>query len=243
MAKQVGQDITGERTSEEGIWSVPVVGDILKWLYNPDLQSSKQNVLAKGEQVSKSYDEIIKTLEEQAKKYPKFRDLMIKQGYMNPDGTINAQKMMDKGYLQYLKNMQQENAIRATKSIDKQAGIQALKGQAGLSSTAIANLKRKALLDTAQQNAKQFAQAYKSERENAYNKALQLGNLMSNKAQQDYMQKANMILKSKMTNQAKQQALYNMALQYAKDQSKGLLQDPDKMMQVIGTVAKIAAMA
>jgi len=236
---QVGESVTGYRISDSPALSIPVIGDTIKWLYNPDIQNARQNAFKKAEELVNSQEELTKTLQQAAKKYPKFRDIMIKQGYMTPDGKINYQKMVDTGYLKHLKNMMKDAITQIDASINKQAALQTAKSPAGISSTSMANLKRKALLDTQRKLLQQYARQVKGERESAYQKALGLGSMMASKEQQDFINKYNYIINSKKSDIAKKRELYNLAAQYAASQSKGIFQDPEKLLQLAGTIAKI----
>lgn len=236
----------------KAIDSMGLAGDLLgiKFLYNPEVASSTENAINAAnnasdvsKQIPKEYQALADQLNGLAKNYPSYRKTMIAQGYMNPDGTINFKKMLDTGYLKELQKNMKENAGLLSAQSARNALVSNARGN--VSSTANKFAQSKVFADSLRKNLQQYSQNYKGERERAYNKAKGLGSEMAGAKQRDYTTRGNYLTSAQRSKIAKakqqyQNALsdYNMAAQYAKDQSKGLLQDPQKAVQLAATVAK-----
>lgn len=212
--------------AEKDFWGqvVDFGKNLLKPIWNFDVEETR-------EKAHQAEADIIQALEESARNYPQFRDLMQQYGFLNPDNTVNVSKVRDSGYLDLLKGEIAKNQGQLQQQLSRQTAIQ--NATTGISGSGnISN--RKALADAQRQAMLDYANLYKQEEERAYQKALGLGSQLAGATQSDYMTKTN------LRNLAKQQAFQTAAANAAAEaQNKGILQDTQKASDLAGKIISI----
>lgn len=188
---------------------------IIDLFYNTDVDRTKQEAYA-------AEAEMLNAMNEYVEKYPKFKNILAEEGLLNPDGSINAQKFIDKGYLNAIKNYMSEQTGKSYKRAVQTAIAQsALSGAPVLTGQGLKTL-QKGMADTGRESAMQYGNIYKAESENAYNKAMTLAGKYQSDLINQYLAKI----------QAKQSKFQARAADAA-SQSKGILQDPDKFFELV----------
>ena len=200
--------------TKEGLWGVPVIGDLLKAIYNPDLDRAKKQVLIESEAFQKALDEV-------KNNYPSLNRSLKDLGMLNANGTPNTEKFLDKKYLSDLRSRSSEAGSKAAGALARnQRANAATRGVKG-SNTGLAS----ALNKTARGLARDYGTSRKAEGESAYNKGMDF-------AEQKQRDTAG---QQKATIDAQGNRL-DTADKFLSAQGKGLLQDPEQMMALAGMI-------
>ncbi len=213
------------------------LGGIGKFFYNPEATKKQEEARKKQGEYLGAYDDLKKYLDDAAKNYPEFRATMQRLGYLNPDNTINYQKMMDSGYLELLKNRYDEMVQQIGKQAEQNVMLATARGgytgdALTATSKAITDAQRKALAD--------YAAKYLEEKERAKQSAWSVGSSLAGAEQGDYRAKTG------YGTQARQAALQSAATKYQEAQADadaeqlGILQDPARLVQLGIGIAEIA---
>ena len=187
--------------------------------WNPNLKAAK-------DQYSAANEEALNYMKLLAANPTTYQQVAKNMGYLNPNGTINVGKAMDRDALTALQNRAQENisananaAIRASRIAQARQGA----GQYGVPTANLGSTLNKA----SRENLMAYNQAYNQAENQAYNRAQQ----MVSQGLQD-TQRAQQMNMSALQNQVQ------MAKEYLNAQQPGLLQDPKELALLVANLAK-----
>ena len=204
---------------QKGITGVGIIDDLLKAIYNPDLDRAKKQVLIESEAFQKALDEV-------KNNYPSLNRSLKDLGMLNANGSPNTEKFLDKKYLTDLRSRSSEAGSKAAGALARNqranAATRGVKGSnAGLAS---------ALNKTARGLSRDYGASRKAEGERAYNKGMDFAD--QNQRDTAGQQKAAIDAQGNRLDTADK---------FLSAQGKGLLQDPEQMMALAGMIINPAA--
>lgn len=186
--------------------------------WNPNISRAKQNYQYDQQALQSAMDTL-------ASNYPKLGSIMKQEGLMNGDGSINADRFVNKNYVNALRERTSEGEQTAiSAALQNAARNSSLNGQAGtnLGTAGIARLVNQNNIMQERNLSNQMGQEYNAAR----NLTMQYGR----QSQQDAIEQAKANLAAQ-TNRA------NYDKEMGSSQSLGLLQNPQTYAAIVGALS------